>query len=162
MNPSRATAGVSGSTVTISPVAAGTATVRASATDPHGASASQSITVNVATAAGLSVSISGPSQFLLDDNTWKASVSGGKSPYTYRWRYRRQCLSPSDNLEADSAREICSEWASGGSKSSFSITLGYGTTIELRVTDANNDSVTTTRWVSYPSPSPGPGPDTGP
>ncbi len=165
LNPSRATASVSGSTVTISPVAAGTATVRASATDPHGASASQSITVNVATAAGLSASISGPSQFSGEfGNTWRASVSGGKSPYAYRWRYRRQCLSPSDNLEADSAREICSEWASGGSKSSFSITLGYGTTIELRVTDANNDSVTTTRWVSYPSPSPGPGPgpDTGP
>ncbi len=152
LDTSRATASVSGSTVTISPVAAGTATVRASATDPHGASASQSITVNVATAAGLSVSISGPSQFLLADNTWKASVSGGRSPYAYRWRYRRQCLSPSDNLEADSAREICSEWASGGSKSSFSITLGYGTTIELRVTDANNDSVTTTRWISYSAP----------
>ena len=162
LDTSRATASVSGSTVTISPVAAGTATVRASATDPHGASASQSITVNVATAAGLSASISGPSQFFFDDHTWKASVSGGRSPYTYRWRYRRQCLSPSDNLEADSAREICTEWASGGSKSSFSITLGYGTTIELRVTDANNDSVTTTRWISYPSPGPGPGPDTGP
>ena len=158
LDTSRATASVSGSTVTISPVAAGTATVRASATDPHGASASQSITVNVATAAGLSASISGPSQFFFDDHTWKASVSGGRSPYTYRWRYRRQCLSPSDNLEADSAREICTEWASGGSKSSFSITLGYGTTIELRVTDANNDSVTTTRWISYPSPGPGPGP----
>ncbi len=103
------------------------------------------------TAAGLSASISGPTRvFGEGSSTWRASVSGGRSPYAYRWRYRRACSSgPSDHAEADSAREVCTEWASGGSKTSFSLLLEHGTTIELKVTDANNDSVTTTLGVSY-------------
>ena len=147
---SHVTTSLSGNTLTIAPVTAGTSSVGIHASDSY-ASVSQMVTVNVATAAGLSASISGPTRVLGEgSSTWQASVSGGRSPYAYRWRYRRACSSgPSENAEADSAREVCTEWASGGSKSSFSLLLEHGTTIELRVTDANNDSVTTTLGVSY-------------
>ena len=147
---SHVTTSLSGNTLTIAPVTAGTSSVGIHASDSY-ASVSQMVTVNVATAAGLSASISGPTRVFSEvSNTWQASVSGGRSPYTYRWRYRRACSSgPSENAEADSAREVCTEWASGGSRSSFSLMLEHGTTIELRVTDANNDSVTTTLGVSY-------------
>ena len=147
---SHVTTSLSGNTLTIAPVTAGTSSVGIHASDSY-ASVSQIVTVNVATAAGLSASISGPTRVFSEvSNTWQASVSGGRSPYAYRWRYRRACSSgPSDHAEADSAREVCTEWASGSSKSSFSLLLEHGTTIELRVTDANNDSVTTTLGVSY-------------
>ncbi len=147
---SHVTTSLSGNTLTITPVTAGTSSVGIHASDSY-ASISRMVTVNVATAAGLSASISGPTRVLGEgSSTWRASVSGGRSPYAYRWRYRRACSSgPSDHAEADSAREVCTEWASGGSRSSFSLLLEHGTTIELRVTDANNDSVTTTLGVSY-------------
>ena len=147
---SHVTTSLSGSTLTIAPVTAGTSSVGIHVSDSY-ASISRMVTVNVATAAGLSASISGPSRVWGEgSSTWRASVSGGRSPYAYRWRYRRACSSgPSDHAEADSAREVCTEWASGGSRSSFSLMLEHGTTIELRVTDANNDSVTTTLGVSY-------------
>ena len=146
---SHVTTSLSGNTLTIAPVTAGTSSVGIHASDSY-ASVSQMVTVNVATAAGLSASISGPTRVFSEvSNTWQASVSGGRSPYAYRWRYRRACSGPSENAEADSAREVCTEWASGGSRSSFSLMLEHGTTIELRVTDANNDSVTTTLGVSY-------------
>ncbi len=146
---SHVTTSLSGNTLMIAPVTAGTSSVGIHVSDSY-ASISQMVTVNVATAAGLSASISGPTRVWGEgSSTWRASVSGGRSPYAYRWRYRRACSSPSENAEADSAREVCTEWASGGSKSSFSLLLEHGTTIELRVTDANNDSVTTTLGVSY-------------
>ena len=147
---SHVTTSLSGNTLTIAPVTAGTSSVGIHVSDSY-ASVSQMVTVNVATAAGLSASISGPTRVWGEgSSTWRASVSGGRSPYAYRWRYRRACSSgPSDHAEADSAREVCTEWASGGSRSSFSLMLEHGTTIELRVTDANNDSVTTTLGVSY-------------
>ncbi len=111
----RVTTSVSGNTLTIRPVSSGATTLTVIATDPHGASASQSVTVNVATAAGLSASISGPSRVSSEvRNTWTASASGGRSPYVYRWRYTRRCSGPADNLEADSAREVCTEWGGGG------------------------------------------------
>ena len=145
----RVTTSVSGNTLTIRPVSAGTTTLTVIAGDTYRASVSQSVTVNIATAAGLSASIVGPSRVSSESGrkTWTARVSGGRSPYAYRWRYRRPCVG--DNLEADEAREVCTEWASGGSSSSFRVTLTAGTTIELRVTDANDDSVTTTLGVRY-------------
>ena len=138
------TASVSGSTLTITPVSAGTATLTVIGRDQSNAGAIQSVGVTVSTAAGLSASISGPSSVTgPGGTTWTASVSGGTTPYTYNWRYQRTCSGGGEG-PGDRAAPPCTEWVSGGTSSSLTLTLSESTTLELTVTDANDDSVTAT------------------
>ena len=152
-NSSVARGSRSGSTLTITPVSAGSATITVVARDPSQAGAIQSVGVTVSTAAGLSASISGSSSIsvleIFDSHTWTASASGGTTPYTYSWRYTRLC---SNQGPGDRAAPPCTEWVSGGTASTLSLTLSASTTLELTVTDADEDSVTATLSVSYPNP----------
>ncbi len=144
-----ATAGVSGSTLTITPVAAGNANITVVAREPSNAGAIQSVGVTVSTAAGLSASIDGSSSVTgPGGTTWTASVSGGTTPYTYSWRYQRTC-SGGEGGPGDRAAPPCTEWVSGGASSSLTLTLSRSTTLELTVTDADDDSVTATLSVSF-------------
>ncbi len=140
---------VSGSTLTLAPVSAGSATVTVTARDPSGASVLQSVAVTVSTAAGLTASISGPSSVNFnfgDGTTWTADVSGGTTPYTYSWRYRL-CNNNGEG-PGDRAEPIC-QWVSGGAASTLTLTLSDSTTLELTVTDDDGDSVTATLAVSF-------------
>ena len=142
-----ASASVSGSTLTITPVSAGSATITVIARDPSRAGAIQSVGVTVSTVAGLSASISGSSSVTsLGSNTWRASVSEGREPYEYSWRYTRLC---SNQGPGDRAAPPCTEWVSGGTANSLTLTLSRSTTLELTVTDDAGDSVTVTLSVSY-------------
>ncbi len=140
---------VSGSTLTLAPVSAGSATVTVTARDPSGASVSQFVAVTVSTAAGLTASIDGPSSVNFnfgDGTTWTADVSGGTTPYTYSWRYRL-CNNNGEG-PGDRAEPIC-QWVSGGASSTLTLTLSDSTTLELTVTDDDGDSVTATLAVSF-------------
>ena len=144
-----ATASASGSTLTITPVSAGTATLTVIGRDQSNAGAIQSVGVTVSTAAGLTASIGGPSSVTSPGGTtWTASVSGGATPYTYSWRYQRTC-SGGEGGPGDRAAPPCTEWVSGGASSSLTLTPSASTTIELTVTDANDDSVTATLSVFF-------------
>ena len=143
-----ATARVSGSTLTITPVSAGNATMNVFAED-RSRSVSQSVTVTVSTAAGLSASIDGPSSITtFGAQTWTASASGGTAPYTYSWRYEEPC-SGGGTPPGNHAAPLCTEWTSGGTSNRLTFTPSSSTIIELTVTDANDDSVTVTLSVSY-------------
>ena len=143
-----ATERISGSTLTIAPVSAGNATLNVFAEDRSG-SVSQSVTVTVSTAAGLSASIDGPSSITTSGGkTWTASASGGTAPYTYSWRYEEPC-SGGGTPPGNHAAPPCTEWTSGGTSNRLTFTPSSSTTIELTVTDANDDSVTATLSVSF-------------
>lgn len=90
----------------------------------------------------LTASISGPSSLNSGQaGTWTSVVSGGQTPYTYRWDYLLHC--PDSEVPQE---EACDVWKYGGSAASFTkTTIGNWTLeIKLTVTDARNPGQTAT------------------
>ncbi len=88
----------------------------------------------------LSVSISGPGWLSEgQQGTWTPSVSGGRSPYSYRWDYKRLC---GDFLLLTRAFP-CNTWHYGGSGYSFSGNSAinpHSRRLKLTVTDVYRTS----------------------
>ncbi len=110
-----------------------------------------------------SATITGPSILGSGDTgTWMANPSGGAGGYTYDWQYLLSCPGGGFGAERDKSvlpngkgtpRPLavnCGQWYSGGTASTFSLTVasGYNPTIELTVHDLVNASVTTTKYVT--------------
>ncbi len=66
-------------------------------------------------------------------------------------RQRTELLGGVDE-PGDRAAPPCTEWASGRTASSFSLTLSRSTNLEVTVTDADADNDTATATLSYPNP----------
>ena len=85
------------STLTITPVSAGTGRVTVTARDLGNLTATQAFTVTVRDTTGatdpLAVGITGPTLINSGvDSTWEASATGGVQPYTYSWYYATECI----------------------------------------------------------------------
>jgi hypothetical protein len=104
---------------------------------------------NIGTACpSLTASINGPSTLGIGQvGTWTAVVSGGQTPYNYRWDYLLVC--PGGGAYPVPLVENCDVWYYGGSSSSFSRSVGSNTTLQLKmtVTDAATTSVVTEKSV---------------
>ena len=120
------------------------------------------------TAPPLTLSINGPDELNPDaTGTWTAGVSGGLTPYTYRWDYRAWCrgdqAGPAHKAQDPQGDEppvycitVVPEWQYGGNGATFSTQRpsGYDLEIRLTVTDTVNQSEITLLLVYPPGLSP--------
>ncbi len=143
-----AAASVTGSTLSITPKAAGSAAITLTATDPGGLSAAQHVAVEVSAAPKpppppaepLSAAITGPSQIVSGtSHTWRSTVTGGRPSYSYSWYVATRCT----NLDHLRARdEPCAlQWSGAGSGASLTraiTTTGAYAHIRLVVSDSDS------------------------
>ena len=108
----------------------------------------------------LSASIIGPStRSSGQTGTWTASVSGGQTPYSYQWSYYRYCddflLKTTSKInDVNEIEDVpCGYWFSAGTSSSVSRSDNGDFSLKLIVTDASNNSVTVTKYVTVSSSS---------